>query len=61
MPRSSRAARVQDTADNPLNVNYFKVCTFAFRGARPTLLDIQIELVREHGGGNVSLMAATLT
>ncbi|WP_053692928.1 caspase family protein [Streptomyces sp. WM6372] len=49
-----------DTASGPLNENYFRVYEMTFRTPEPSLLDVEITLESNHGGGNVTLMAATL-
>ncbi|MFJ6939818.1 caspase family protein [Streptomyces sp. NPDC101132] len=49
-----------DTASGPLNKDYFRVYEITFRTPEPSLLDVNITLERNHGGGNVTLLAATL-
>ncbi|MFI8101042.1 caspase family protein [Streptomyces sp. NPDC086023] len=49
-----------DTASGPQNKNYYRVYEITFRTPEPALLDVNITLDRNHGGGNVTLLAATL-
>jgi hypothetical protein len=49
-----------DTASGQLNATYFRVYEMAFRTPEPSLLEVDVTLERNHGGGNVTLMAATL-
>ncbi|MFJ5553502.1 caspase domain-containing protein [Streptomyces sp. NPDC093225] len=49
-----------DTESGPLNETYFRVYELTFRTPEPSLLEVDFTLERNHGGGNVTLMAATL-
>ncbi|WP_406835587.1 caspase domain-containing protein [Streptomyces sp. AHU1] len=49
-----------DTESGELNTSYFRVYKLTCRTPEPSLLEVNIKLERNHGGGNVTLMAATL-
>ncbi|MFF6954363.1 caspase domain-containing protein [Streptomyces iakyrus] len=49
-----------DTGSGELNASYFRVYKLVCRTPEPSLLEVNIKLEKNHGGGNVTLMAATL-
>ncbi|MFE2105042.1 hypothetical protein ACFXAF_04075 [Kitasatospora sp. NPDC059463] len=51
-----------DIEPNRLNANYYLVYTLGYRpGDVAQLLDIRLTMAHEYGGGNVALLAATLS
>ncbi|MFF7454289.1 caspase domain-containing protein [Kitasatospora sp. NPDC008115] len=51
-----------DIEPNRLNANYYLVYTITFRPTDPSRpLEVRLTMTREYGGGNVALLAATLS